>query len=123
LDVNPTITMAIITDLPLELVLDIIEYLKPYSSSIGSNENLRYGASILESWHNFKQQASHSEAPASESQTASETPDILEPKEVALQSLTLGTDEASHDEERKPAIDNINSKQYQSYSALRALRQ
>jgi hypothetical protein len=40
--------MAIITDLPLELVLDIIEYLKPHSSSIGSNENLRYGASILE---------------------------------------------------------------------------
>jgi hypothetical protein len=87
--------MAIITDLPLELVLDIIEYLKPYSFSIGSNENLRYGASILESWHNFKQQASHSEAPASESQTASETPDILEPKEVWAQTKPLTMKSAS----------------------------
>ena len=76
--------MASIGDVPLELVLDIIEYLKPYSFPIGSNENLRYGASILESWHNFKQQASYSEAPASESQIAGENPGILEPKEAVL---------------------------------------
>lgn len=85
--------MPSIADVTLELVLDIIEYLKPYSFPLGSNENLRYGASILESWHNFKQQASYSEAPASESQITGENTGILQPKEAIL---LLSESESGH---------------------------
>ena len=119
--------MTGINDLPPELVLDIIEHLKPHICPIGNEKFWREGGEILERWYE------QGTIDGGDRDSESEEVELVLGKmkayisENEIMILSLLADEISDSSDEKDTnddnIENSDSKSDQGYTNLRSLRQ
>lgn len=110
--------MTGINDLPIQLVLSIIEYLRPHIHSIGSSIFWRDGADIVDRW--YKRGPIEGEEVASEPQEKSVSSGKWEYVRVKFK-LSLFSEETDEDDDTSD--EDVNLQSDRGYSTLRSLRQ